>query len=439
MILGQALIRKEYKMNNRIIKTLSIRPFLFLILAEIFSQFAINMLNFVLVIVAFTISNSSTAVSGVILSFTIPAMIFGIFAGAYVDRLNKKKVLYATNFVRAILVLLLVFTQSNLWYIYALSLAISFVSQFFIPAETPMIPVVVRRDLLLTANAIFGTVIYGSIFAAYALSGPLLLFFGRTGTFVILSASFLLAGVFAMLIKVKTNPKSERIKLARLKLDFSGELRSVISFFRKAKTIYSALFMLSLAQVLVMVLAVIGPGYAEQVLKIQVEKFPAFFVTPAVLGTAFGAILLGNYLHKHPRKNITKIGLFLMAISILLLPYGSKVESREFVQTLNTYLPHILEINILHIMVVLAFLLGIANSFIFVPSNTILQEETLEDFRGKAYGLLNTMIGFLSLIPIILVGGLADLIGTKSVILVIGVVVLLIAIYNSVSRKDGAK
>lgn len=423
-------------MNNRIIKTLAIRPFLFLVLAEIFSQFATNMLNFVLVIVSFTISNSSTAVSGVILSFTIPALLFGLFAGAYVDKWNKKKVLYASNLLRAILVFLLIFAHSNLLFIYVLSFGVSFVSQFFIPAETPMIPVVVKKELLLSANAIFGMIIYGSIFAAYALSGPLLLLFGRTGIFIVLSLSFLLAALFASLIKVPRSEDTQHvINLGRFKMDFVEEIKQAINFFRKARTIYNALFLLSLSQILVMVLAVIGPGYAEKILKIQVEQFPVFFVTPAVMGTAVGAVLIGSFLHNRRKEKLTMIGLFLVGLSVLALPYGSKVESRTFVQTINFYLPHIFTINILHIMVVLAFFMGVANSFIFVPSNTILQEQTSPEFRGKVYGALNTMIGFLSLVPIIVVGGLADLVGIKAVITGIGIFLIGLGVLSYLQRK----
>ncbi len=422
--------------DNRILKTLAIRPFLFLILAEIFSQFATNMLNFVLIIIAFTLTNSSTAVSGVILSFTIPALLFGLLAGAYVDKWNKKKVLYAANFIRAILVFLLIFAHSNLILIYILCFAISLVSQFFIPAETPMIPVVVKKNLLFSANAIFGMIIYASIFIAYALSGPLLLIFGNTGIFIVLSLAFLLAALFASLIKIQVKSPRKLMDLTRLDMNLFDELKQIISFFRKARIIYNALFLLSLAQILVLVLAVIGPGYAEQVLGIQIEQFPVFFVTPAVIGTAVGAILLSNYLHRHPKQHLTRIGLFLIGFAILALPYISKIESRDFVQTINSYLPHAFAISILHMLVILAFIMGLANSFIFVPSNTTLQEETSDEFRGKVYGVLNTMVGFFSLLPIILVGGLADLIGIKSVITGIGVIVIIIGVVNYiVSRK----
>lgn len=413
-------------MENRIIRTLAIRPFFFLILAEIFSQIAVNMLNFVIIIVVFTISSLNTAVSGAILSFIIPQLLFGLLAGVYVDKWNKKKVLYASNFLRAFLVLLLIFFHSNLALIYILTFAISLVSQFFIPAESPMIPIVVRRNLLLSANAIFGMVIYASIFIAYAISGPLLIILGQTVTFAVLGSCFLLAAFFAALIEVKTKAKRNFVDLSRFRISLVDEVKAVVSFFRKAKIIYRALFLLTLAQILVLVLAVIGPGYAQEIVKIRVEEFPLFFVTPAVVGTALGAIILGSYFHKHTKQNLTKLGLFLLGLSILLLPYGSKVESKAVIHTINSYLPHAFEINILHIMVVLAFIMGIANSLIFVPSNTILQEETSEQVRGKVYGALNTMVGFFSFLPVLVVGGLADLFGIKAVITGVGIMVLLI-------------
>ncbi|MBI3092680.1 MAG: MFS transporter, partial [Candidatus Levybacteria bacterium] len=88
-------------MNNYLLRVLSIRPFFFLFLSEIFSQIAMNMTNFILIIVAFELTKSNTAVSLIVLSFTVPTIIFGILAGVYVDRWNKKQVLFLTNIIRA--------------------------------------------------------------------------------------------------------------------------------------------------------------------------------------------------------------------------------------------------------------------------------------------------------------------------------------------------
>ena len=115
----------------------------------------------------------------------------------------------------------------------------------------------------------------------------------------------------------------------------------------------------------------------------------------------------------------------------MLMPFGFKVASRDFVVTLNTFLPTFLDISILQIMIILAFILGVANSFVFVPANTILQEKTSPEFRGKIYGFLNTLVGGLSLLPIILVGGLSDLIGVSVVLVGIGVCLLILGVTRS--------
>lgn len=387
--------------HNTILQVLKLRPFLFLWLAEIFSQIAMNMINFVLIIVAFKLTNSNTAVSGIVLSFTIPAIFLGVFAGVLVDRTSKKKVLFVTNIIRALFLLLLFFTHQILFFVYLLSFLISVATQFFIPAETPMIPVLVRRDLLLSANALFGMGIYGSALLAYALTGPSLLLFGEKYIFVFLSILFITASFFVSLIQYKKDTEKLHTKVS-----FVGEFKNAFSFFRKVKKIYSPLFLLVLSQLIILILAVIGPGYAQNILKIQVERFPIYFVAPAALGMVVGALILVRFFKNYSKENTATVGVFLSSFSIGLLPFVSGL------------------INI----VVVAFLLGFANALVFVPSNTLLQEETEEGERGKVYGLLNTLSGIALLLPVVLVGGLVDLFGVSYVILGIAIVIGIIAI-----------
>jgi MFS family permease len=311
------------------------------------------------------------------------------------------------------------------------------VTQFFIPAETPIIPLLVKKDLLLSANALFGMGIYASIFLAYALSGPILLMLGKTNTFIFLTVLFLIAGIFAALIKInKVKIEPKKLGVNQVALSFKDEIKMVLNLISKTKKLSHALFSLTVVQILIYVLAVIGPGYAEHVLRIKVESFPILFVTPAIIGLALGALVIGSFLHKNPRESLTKVGLFLMGISILLLPFGSRVESGQIVHLINSYLPYLLRINMVHIMVVLAFILGIATSLVFVPANTVLQEETSDESRGKVYGVLNTLIGIMSIIPVVVVGGLADLIGIKAVITGMGIVVLIIAVIRIITDRD---
>ena len=411
-------------MKNPFFKVLAIPSFAFLLASEFFSQVAINLLSFTLLIVVFTVANSNTAVSGVALAFIFPSLLFGVLEGVLVDRWNKKNVLFLSNLVRAIFVFFLIFFYHDLIPIYLLTFLIFTATQFFIPAETPMIPLLVKKDQLYSANALFSIIMFGSILIAYAASGPLILLLGNTNLFILLTAFFILASLFAFLIRTKTRDKT--IKEAQ-NLGMFRDARSAFSLITKTKKIYKALLLLTFLQTLVLMIAVIGPGYARDILRIKVEEFPILFVIPAVFGMATGAFLIGNFFHTRPKHIVTKVGLVIMGITFILFPYGSKLASRDFIQSLNLILPPVFEVNIIHIMIVLAYILGFSFAFVFVPSNTIIQEETTDEFRGKVYGALSTLGGALSIVPILAVGALSDIVGVAKVLTGIGIVVLIIA------------
>ncbi len=389
-----------------------------------------NLLNFILLIVVFELSKSNIAVAGVVLSFTVPSILFGILAGVYVDKRNKKNILVYTNILRAIASFPLLFLSHELFVVYILSFLVSFVTQFFIPAETPIIPLLVRREQLISANALFSIGIFGSIIVAYALSGPLLLFLGKENVFVFITILFAISAFFAFLIKLLYEPP----KMLQ-KINIFEEIRDAFSLMAKKDNVYHSLFLLTLLQTLILVIAVIGPGYATNVLHIEVERFPLLFVTPAVVGMSIGAILIGNFWHNKSKQALAKIGLLIIGFVILLFPYGYMITSRETVQAINSFLPGIVDINNVHIMLFLSVLIGFAFSLVFVPSNTILQEETTDRQRGKIYGSLNTLIGIVSIIPVLGVGLLADIFGVSKVITAIGLIIIFISIIRILKYK----
>lgn len=423
--------------NHQFLHALTIRPFFFLWLSEIFAQISINIVNFALIIIAFELTNSNTAVSGVVLAFTIPAIIFGIPAGVYVDRWNKKQVLLVTTILRAVLLFALAFLYGNLLWLYLITFAIAIVTQFFLPAETPIIPLVVKKNLLLSANALFGIGIYGSMLLAYALAGPFLIFFGRTNSFFVLGALFLVAAICITFVKIPQKKIIEEDGVEAVATSVGEELRRAITLMVKTREVSESLFILTLAQILILVLAVIGPGYAKNILGLPVDTFPLLFITPAVLGMIMGAFVVGTFFHNYPRQRMANIGVFLSGLAILVLPFGSKITTKPFVGSFNTFIPgSILDVTMLHIMVSIAFILGVANALTFVPTNTLIQEKTSDAFRGKVYGALNALVGVFSIIPIVAVGGLADIIGVGSVLVGIGLSLLLISSTRLMRKKQ---
>ena len=418
-------------MNTNFFQAFKSKPFLNLWLGEVFTQIAVNLFNFYLIVFVFNLTQSSTAVSAIVVSFTVPAILFGILAGAYVDRWDKKKVLLFTNISRALIIFILAFFHMNIWMLFLASFLVSLITQFFIPAESPMIPQLVRKDHLLSANALFGLGIFGSVLFAYVISGPLLLQFKAMGSLLILAGLLVVGAVCISFIKEKYSDEDHDIRHTH-QLTFHNEVRHAFNIIARTKAIYESLVILAMTQVLTLVIATLIPGYAEKVLGMAVEEFSFLFITPAALGTVIGAVVIVNMLSRFMKEKLVTFGIFLFGVSMLILPYGSRIASRDIVSTLNSFLPPYMDITNLHILVFLAFFMGLANALVFVPSNTLLQERTSDEVRGKAYGVLNTLVGILSFGPILLAGGLADQFGVAAVIIGIGVTVLLSGLYRVV-------
>src|SRR5438309_11073751 len=122
------------------------KNFLLLWLAQAVSQTAQNAIWYGIVVQVERLSHSSTQLSLAILTLIIPSVIFGVLAGVYVDRWDKRTVLIATNLIRGGIAFLYagfsVFTSWPLTLLFVINFVFSTVGQFFAPAETATIPTV---------------------------------------------------------------------------------------------------------------------------------------------------------------------------------------------------------------------------------------------------------------------------------------------------------
>ncbi|MCL5113660.1 MAG: MFS transporter, partial [Patescibacteria group bacterium] len=344
----------------------------------------------------------------------------------YVDRWNKKTVLFTTNLVRGFLLLPFLISNLHVSLVYILTFLIAVTTQFFLPAESAIIPSLVPKKLLFSANAVFSLGIYGTTLLGYILSGPVILLLGRTATFIFLAVLFFLSTVFIFFINIqkkKVSSVSDRVVSSVI-----ADAREIFSFINRVRKVMKALAMLTIAQAVIFMFAVLTPGYATTILKIQLESLSWILIAPAALGMGLGAIILGSVGKRFDRKWLSSIGFLITGVVFILFPFADKVSSHGFVKVINSYLPHTLNITILHIVVVMAAIIGLAISLVFITSNTIIQLETSESMRGRVYGFLNALIGAVSFLPVVMAGGLADLFGIARVITGFGIIMITLGI-----------
>jgi len=400
-------------------------------LSEFFSQLAFNMQHFVLIFIIFGVTHSNTAVSGMLLSFIVPSVLLSVIAGVYVDRWNKKKVLLNGHLIRATLLLPFLIPNLNLAFIYTFTFLIAVVTQFFNPAESSIIPSLVPKKLIISANAVFGFSVYTSMLIGYVFSGPVLLLLGRTYTIVFLISLFIISALFVTGIKLVN--KKEEIKDHELasprNLSFTQEAKEIFVFIKKVKKVMHALFMITIAQSVIFMFAVLAPGYVTTILQAPLESLSVILIAPAAVGLGIGAFMLGSLGKKIKLKSISAVGFMIVGVIFVLMPLAGRVASYGFIHYINYFLPHVMNINILHLIVAMAFIVGFGISLVFIPSNSIIQLETHEEMRGRMYGLLSSLIGAVSFLPVILAGGLADVLGVGAVIMGVGFIMVALSIY----------
>jgi len=412
-----------------ILQALSHHSFRQLWLGQLFSQIGANMLLSILALRIYELTRSNTAVSALYVAYAVPAVVFGMLAGAVVDHLDKRKVLAVCNMSRAILIVALFFFPENLLIVYSVMFVNSLVSQFYLPAEAPLIPRLVPDRLVLSANSLFSFTFFASIAIGFVLAGPVLKYTGAYGSFTILLLFYLIAvwsvskiprqnekliGFFNMI-------KKYGIHFFRMLL---SDVKKGMKFSFANKHIFDALILLTVAQIVLAILGTLGPGFADQVLQIQVTDASLVILGPAVFGIIIGALWVGNYGTKYSVKRLTSIGLLMGGIFLVLIASLVRIESTtmfgKFFSTPSLFL----------LTVILFFLLGISNSFLDVPSNATLQREGDETMRSRIYGIVTALGGGVGIIPVLAGGILADNIGVGKVLLGLGCTIFFYGIWR---------
>ncbi|MEO8970387.1 MAG: MFS transporter, partial [Ktedonobacteraceae bacterium] len=155
------------------------KDFLRLWLAQLLSMTILNASNYALLVLIEEMTGSTTLVGLAIICFSLPALILGAPAGVFVDRLNKRRVLWISNLLRAIatfvFVVSLVWNQHQLVPVYLLTFLISSIGQFFTPAEGSTIPLLVSEEELMPALSLFNITFMLSQALGFILFAPILL------------------------------------------------------------------------------------------------------------------------------------------------------------------------------------------------------------------------------------------------------------------------
>lgn len=161
---------------------LSARNFRFLWLGEGISVLGDHFYLIALPWLVLQLSNDPLALGTIMALASIPRAIFILVGGAVVDRFSPRTVMFLSNFVRMLLVALmtvLVFTDSiELWMLYGLALIFGVADGFFYPANSAILPQILKPEQLQMGNAFVQGTATVSMFLGPAAAGFIIAAFG---------------------------------------------------------------------------------------------------------------------------------------------------------------------------------------------------------------------------------------------------------------------
>ena len=156
-------------------------------------------------------TNSPQIMGFFLLVSVLPGLILGFFAGAFVDRWNRKNVIVITDIIRGLLIILIVylsiFNLIQVWHVFIIGAGISFVTAFFDPAIQAIIPQIVDKERLTEANSMSQMVsgictVLGPIFGSVAVG-----WFGLTYVFLFNGISYFVSAILENMVTLRSDYK----------------------------------------------------------------------------------------------------------------------------------------------------------------------------------------------------------------------------------------
>lgn len=219
-----------YKGMSKFSEVLRNHNFFLLWLGQIVSQLGDRLGQMAMIAFVSLRGGNSTLEIAKILTITIlPVFIIGPFAGVYVDRWDRRRTLYISDFLRALLVVLIplyFFSWISYIPVYITIFLVFCIGRFFIPAKLSIVPELVRKEDLLLANSLVN--ITGMIAAVlgFGITGILVEWVGAKSGLNWDALSFLISAILIFFIRQKA---AQKVKLSRVGKDIVEMIRKSVA------------------------------------------------------------------------------------------------------------------------------------------------------------------------------------------------------------------
>ncbi|WP_058302436.1 MFS transporter [Gorillibacterium timonense] len=353
------------------------RGYVTLMLAAVISRFGDSLDSIAYSWMVYELTGSK-ALMGILFGINaLPNLLFGPFAGVLVDRWPNKPILVITDLIRgaSVCTTALLFFTGNLaaWHLFVLTIVQSTMETLCTPAENTLIPDLVPKKLLLSANSYLSTVSRLAVLGGLGAAGVLIALLGISGAILVDGFTFLFSALI-LLIGLKKLPKKTN---ADDKLTPSGYLlmiRESFGLIRRNRLLLATVITAAFVNFCLVPYNVLIPAFSKDLL----HSGPAglsYLGGAITIGMIGGGIWVGARGSRMAQSTLIAIGLGLIGAMYALI-------------SLSPLLPHPAG---LISAVAFCLIIGLALPLAASPLMTILQEKTPREMMGRVMALMSML------------------------------------------------
>lgn len=315
----------------------------------------------------------------------IPSILLGSLAGVFIDRWDRRWTMIAANIARALLLLLLLTFRSaeQVSIVYLVAFFASVANLFFGPANNALLPQLVSKDELVTANSLDALGENVARIVGPAVGGSLLALVGLSAVALIDVGSYLIGAVLIFLIQApKVISKDKHIiePVLSIKTElaaFWGEWIGGLQLVRQKRPLSFAFITVGIALIGDSILGVLLVVFVQDIVGGGAQEF-GWILTARGIGGVLGGLVIARIGSRVQPKNLMAFGLAgigVLLIIMLLIPYFS-------------------------VTLITVIAIGFPAMAWLIAGQTWLQVHSEDKYRGRVFGAFETYSAVMSILGI---------------------------------------
>ncbi len=330
----------------------------------------------------------------------IPILLFSLFGGLIVDRMDRKKVLIVSHGAASFLALILFYITYtglvNEWMIYGILVLVSTAQSFSLPARQAVLPHLVPQKYFMNAVSLNTLQHQAAMMIGPAIAGFVIAGFGVQSVYLINALSFLL--FFIALRRVRVVLQTSEVVVA-FHLD---SVVDGVKFVLSTPILYQTMI-LDFIATFFGTANILMPIFAKEVLHVGPQGLGLLYSAPAVGGVVAG--ILVSAFHNRIVNQGRMILISVMIYGVATVGFG-----------LSSYMP---------LALMFLFFVGLGDMVSTILRNTIRQMVTPDHLRGRMVSVMRIFFQGGPQLGEIEAGFLARAIGAPASVVIGGVGVVL--------------